>query len=318
MNHSIFKVNDEPYCVWEVSLRDRCNEYLNGIDTGYFDYQLSVHGQAEDEKRASVALKTTLHHAQETLFSMIGAYVQAADCPYAWLAKCSNGELREVVRKISTEDSSLFCKLPLDSISWTEIAAHIFRCYMPDTDKNAKTIELFSDFWRQLSQEFLEQEYIDEYNSIKHGFRVLPGGFSLSIGAEHVYGVSPPPNEMQTIAHSDFGVTYFRLETLGSGKKNRSIRSRRTSVNWNMSQVIVLIQLISMSICNLTTALKIVNGAQPGSCSFVRPEDDDFFDIPWRHAVSVKNFNMDFNITSEHVKCLSKDEINEIICRDRS
>lgn len=108
MHNSIFVVNEEPYCIWEVDLPERNMEFLNGIDVEYFDYAIKVHLEAEDEKRASIGLRTTLHHAIETLFSLLGAYIQAPDCAYAWIAKCSNKELRSVVTKVSGLRNSLF------------------------------------------------------------------------------------------------------------------------------------------------------------------------------------------------------------------
>lgn len=72
MQNSIFVVNEEPYCIWEVDLPGRNIEFLDGIDTEYFDYVLKVHAETEDEKRASIALRTALHHATEAMFSLWG------------------------------------------------------------------------------------------------------------------------------------------------------------------------------------------------------------------------------------------------------
>ena len=48
-------------------------EFLNGIDVEYFDYAIKAHLETDDEKRASIALRTISHHAIETLFSLLGA-----------------------------------------------------------------------------------------------------------------------------------------------------------------------------------------------------------------------------------------------------
>lgn len=43
MQNSIFVVNEEPYCILEVDLLERNNEFLDGIDTEYFDSSCSLH-----------------------------------------------------------------------------------------------------------------------------------------------------------------------------------------------------------------------------------------------------------------------------------
>ncbi len=73
MDSSIFVVNQEPYCIWEIDVQERNKEFLNGIDTDFFDYIVELHLNADDEKRASIALRSTLHHAMETMFSLLGA-----------------------------------------------------------------------------------------------------------------------------------------------------------------------------------------------------------------------------------------------------
>lgn len=138
MQSSIFIVNEEPYCIWEVDLPERNMEFLDGIDTEYFDYVLKVHVEAEDEKRASIALRTTLHHAMETMFSLLGAYIQAPDCVHAWIAKCSNKDLRDFVDKIGHFRNNFFTKLNIENVSWGNVADSVFRCYLPETEKTER------------------------------------------------------------------------------------------------------------------------------------------------------------------------------------
>ncbi|HXF90342.1 MAG TPA: hypothetical protein VNJ29_00265, partial [Candidatus Nitrosotenuis sp.] len=287
LQNTIFVVNEEPYCIWEVDLPGRNKEFLNGIDTDYFDYLVKVHVESNDEKRAGIALRSTLHHAMETLFSLLGAYIQAPDCTYAWIAKCKNSELRDLVSKIDRSNRPLFTKLNIDKVSWEAVAKCIFHRYMPQTQKNEEMTRLSAMLWRRLGHEFTDQIHIDEYNSLKHGFRVRSGGFSLGVGIEHEYGVPPPPEEMKMIGGSEFGTSFFNIEAVGKVKRNRSIRSRRTSINWKIEKIILLIQLISMSITNVVSALKIANGVDPSTCKFNRPSKDSDFETPWQYSPAV-------------------------------
>ena len=122
-------------------------------------------------------------------------------------------------------------------VSWETVAKSVFQRYMPNTERNVETVEAFTSLWQELAIEFSNKDHINEYNSIKHGFRVRSGGFALSIGLEQEYGVPPPSKEMQLVGKSDFGSTIFNIETIGDAKGNRNIRSRRASINWSIVSV---------------------------------------------------------------------------------
>lgn len=294
MQNSVFVVNKEPYCIWEVDVIERNKEFLKGIDPDYFSYLAEVHLNADDEKRAAVAIRAAFHHALETLFSLFGAYTQAPDCAYAWVAKCSNNQLRKFVTDVNSGKNSLFTKLNIDRVTWSEISKSVFSSYLPNTDKNKRTCKLFEKLWGRLASEFLNDAHIDEYNSIKHGFRVRSGGFSLAVGLEHEYGVSPPQDEMKCISHSEHGTTIIKLEPITPSKGNRSYRSIRHSLNWRIEKTALLLQFASMSINNITSALKISNGIDAGSCKFTRPSEDDDFETPWSYSTGVTSSNMDY------------------------
>jgi hypothetical protein len=316
MDSSIFFVNQEPYCIWEINVQERNKEFLNGIDTDFFDYVVELHLNAEDKKRASIALRSTLHHAMETMFSLLGAYIQAPDCVYAWITKCSNRDLRELIDSVGRYNNSIRSKLLIEEISWEEISKSIFRGYLPESEKNEKTTKLFAELWSSLAQEFLEQSHIDEYNSIKHGFRIRSGGFSLAIGIEHEYGITPPIEEMKSLGHSEHGTTYFKVEPIGEVQGNRSLRSRRNSLNWSVEKTALLIQLVAMSILNVTSALKIANGIEASTCKFSRPVKDDDFKKPWSFSTGVTSSSMDSVIRENEIISFTKSEllnrINEI------
>jgi len=273
VENSIFVVNEEPYCIWEVNLLERNNEFLDGIDTEYFDYVFKVHTEADDENRASIALRATLHHAIETMFSLLGAYIQAPYCVHAWIAKCSNKDLRELIEKISSCRNNIFTKLNIERVTWECIAEDMFR-HLPGTEENKQTAKLFASFWKRLAHEYIDKDHIDEYNSIKHGFRIRSGGFAIAVGIEPEPGVSPPPEEMKLVGKSDYGTSFFRIEPIGEGKRNRSLRSRKIQLNWTIEKTSLLLELVSISIKNITSSLKIINGAKAGTYEYFLPPDD--------------------------------------------
>jgi len=309
MQSSVFAVNDEPFCLWEVDLAARNRAFLDGIDPDYFDYVLQAHINTEDEKRALVAIRLSLHHSTEAMFSLLGAFVQAPGCPYAWIAKCSTGELREFAERVSREDASLITQLNIPSISWPAVASAVFATYQPGTERQTETIKRFAHLWGALTAELTSQANIDEYNAMKHGFRARPGGFGLAVGAEPAYGVPPPEAEMKTLGHSSFGATFLKIEPLGSARGSRHIRSRQTSVNWSLERVVLLHQLVYMSINNVVSALKVVNGYAPSSCRFLRPENDSDFEQPWVHSTGITSINFDHVLDEKLLPALSKADL---------
>ena len=309
MQSSVFAVNDEPYCLWEADLVERNRTFLDGIDPEYFDYLLQTHTNTEDERRALVAIRLSLHHATEAMFSLLGAFVQAPDCSYAWIAKCSNQELREFVERVNRQDASLIIKLNIQSMSWHAVSTAVFATYQPGTERQAETIRRFARLWGALTEELTNQTHIDEYNAFKHGFRARQGGFALAVGVEPSYGVSPPASEMRTLGQSAFGATFLKIEPFGSTKGTRHIRSRQTSVNWSLERIVLLQQLVYMSINNIVSALKVVNGNTPSICRFLRPEQDPDFDEPWAHSTGITSVNFDYVLDDSQLPAVSKADL---------
>lgn len=282
MERSIFFVNDEPYCLWNPQLDSEAQSFLTSFDTEYFQYLLDTHLKADDEARAAISLRIAYHHGMETLFSLLGTLLQAPRAPQAWLAKCSNSQLRDVIRRISSNDNTLERGVTLSCISWQELAKASLNWYRAGTPRQKESIDLFGALWTRLSREYLDQDRIDEFNSIKHGFRVSSGGFGLRIGLEHEYGASPPDNEMTTIAHSEFGTSFRKVPPSSNKPKDRSLQVEHVSINWSIDNVIRSLQLVSISIGNVIGALRILNGDPSDKILFTRPEQDVAFTAPWK------------------------------------
>jgi hypothetical protein len=230
---TIYSVLDEPYCLWEIDLAKRNLEFLSGIDAEYFGYlpetRIDALNDKETANRAGASLRLGFYNGAETLFSLIGGLLQAPDCVYAWVAQCTTGQLRWLLRRMQSYDAQLPLKVKLENLSWDTIAKAVLQPSNSDPAKVTRNGELFSRLWARLAS-----EYVKEYNSLKHGFRVSHGGFRLAVGLEHEQGVAPPSGEMYSLEGSDFGSTFYVLEHIGGDSKaNRSRRSRRVSVNWS-------------------------------------------------------------------------------------
>jgi len=316
MENIIFQVNEEPYCIWEHDIKQRNLEFLNGIDAEYFDYMLHALLATDDEKRASVGLRVIHHHAVETFFSLIGALIQAPNCVYAWVAKCSTPELRKVVEKIGMENigmqkEALPHQLNVEHVSWQVISELVFSHYLPGTEKNKITAGLFATLWQRLAYNFLNESHIDEYNSLKHGFRIKSGGFAIAVGIEHEPGVACPPEEMKMIGGSEFGASFIMVEPVGGNKKNRCLKSKRTSLNWAIEETSLLLQLTAMSISNVLSLLKIHNGEKANEITFLRPTDDADFERAWSYSPSVLKGGINMVIDEAAIPFQSKKDLLE-------
>lgn len=313
MQNAVFMVNDKPYCIWDIDLKERNSKFLESIDPEYFEYSLETHMATTDKKRAAISLRSTLHHAMETFFSLLGAFLQAPDCAYAWISKCENSDLRKLLDRINSSDDSVFRKLNMESLSWNGIARCVYRAYKPGTERQQKAIDLFAKLWENLSIEFLDPNHRDEYNAIKHGFRLQSGGFAFSFAPEDGTGKPPSDDKFTLLGSSDTGSSFLRVKRSDSSRKNRSLIAERVHLNWSLDKVNLLIQAISVSILNLTSAMKIANGFNAKECRFASFVDDADFEAPWKHTVGVTSLTMPNTYDKDKVISISEEELMQTI-----
>lgn len=310
MQSTAFAVADEPYLIWESDLQERTREFLEGFDVEYFSYLLKVHTEAEDENRSAVAIRHALHHANETLFALLGALVQAPDCPYAWIARCKNVQLRAVVRRVCDGDPTLLCKFQLNGIGWGQLAKLIFANFEPGTEHQQKIVDGFSGFWARMARELLSETNVEEYNASKHGFRTRPGGFEIKIGPAATSGDQPPEKEMKSLGKSKFGAMFYKVDRIEQNG-GRHLSSRRMAVNWSFERDALLLQLVQMSIQNTIAALKIANKIPPNTCQFVWPSDEDAFNLPWKHSPGLINATFSSPVDPESLPMISRTELTQ-------
>lgn len=313
MKHTIFVVNKEPYCIWEADLLEKNQTFLKSIDVDYFDYMLSCHQAGDDDKRAAIALRSAMYHAMETMYSLIGAYVQGPLCAYAWIAKCSNVELRTFVKSVSKQESNIPSVLKLSALNWQNIALAIFDQATGDQDKNEHTASFYAKFWKRVSSEFLDQDCIDENNSIKHGFRVKSGGFRMNVRIQEQPNVQPVKGRVHAFAGSDYGTSFHRVLQANSIKGNRSLISEEKSLNWKLENVVAMIELMSASITNIVSALKIANNIPADECRFLHIESEKETEKPWSHRPDIVVMSMQTGTSGFKIPNFNKDELLNIL-----
>lgn len=290
-----FAVGDNPFCCWEYDHRERNLEYLQGIDTGYFStiagiLAAEIETNSESEWSASIAIRALYQQAIEALMSLLGAMIQAPGCVAAWIGKCRTQDLEEIVGRLAI-GHSLLTQSGQQRLTFATLAGRTHRYAWTTESGDDSTAARFGLLWARLSVEFLDPTARAEYNAIKHGHRVSPGGFVMSIGTEEGSGVPAPAEAMRSIGGSRHGSRFFKVEQVGETTWN--IRARRTSINWSVEALIQRLHLISLSITNVVAALQCEEGVNLRELEFERPIDPAVFDMAWAHVIGVRHSSLD-------------------------
>lgn len=305
-----FIANTKPYACWDWDLNQKNIEFLEGIDAEYFRYIAEAHAEhleGENRHRAALALRISYSQALEALMALLCASVQAPNCVIGWMLSYNNSDLKNVVKKISNQ-KEVYTRLKGRPISWELIAQYIHSNLSFDQLKKEWIIKGFGKLWRKFANDFLDDKFSMEYNGAKHGLRTRPGGFSLAIGFQDAPNVPVSPDKMQSLGGSKYGTSYFTREKLVENDRI-NFRPRRQSRNWDPYNFINGLGLLSVSINNVISYLRILNKFDPKNCRFITPNDKDFADAPWMKSVGVINFDFDKVITPEKVKPVTKEEI---------
>lgn len=301
-----FTVDESPHCVWDCDPRQLNIDYLNSIDPSYFERLAKFYGQhleGEERQHAAIALRMAYSQGLESLFALICAAVQSPDCVVGWLLQYKITELESVVKKIS-DWHRVNSKVKLDRITWESLAAAFTPFNTGDAEKDARIKGLFATLWSRFAHDFLDEKKRGEYNSIKHGLRIYMGGFSFAMGLEDTPGVPAPPERMQLVEQSDFGSSYYVAERL----HKHNLRIRRQSVNWNPENFFHALSLISTSMTNVLGWLKAVNGVPTSEITFLCPDDESYFEEPWKRGSSM-SVSMNSTIDPSFITPRTKDEI---------
>lgn len=309
----VFAVGQHPYCCWGFDHDDRTLEFLDGLDTGFFKAIATVLAEqleSGDPHAASVALRVSYHQGLETLFSLLAASAQAPAAVPAWIASCRTDDLRQVVGFLR-DGKAILTQAGRARVSFLEISRFVHRCAWPSETGDGSTATDFARFWQRLSREFLDETSRSEYNALKHGSRVLPGGFTLAIGNEGTPGVAAPADALRPLGGSEFGATFFATERVGASKHH--VGTRRMSVNWSPLALAQRLVLVSMSISNVVGGLRCALGADPSDVQFTRPDPRTAFEAVWERDPSVTSTGIDRLVQIDPSDELSKDELLEIL-----
>ena len=305
-----FVIDETPFACWDWELHKKNLEFLEGIDSEYFRYIVDCNIdklEGDLKHQAATSLRLAYSHGLETLFALLCSAAQAPQCSVGWVLNYRNIDLINLVKKISKQEP-IYTRFKEPPITWNVLANHIHANLGYEKEKKEWIQEGFGQAWSWFASEFTDDNFTLEYNGIKHGLRVRPGGFYLAVGHEDTPGVPAPPEKMMSLGGSTYGSSYFVKEHVVSANKI-NFRPRRHARNWSPQNLANGLILISMSINNVVSWLGIVNGVRPDKCKFVNPSSRQEFEAPWEETVGVTHTSFDLVIKEEQLSPFSKEDI---------
>jgi len=291
--HSVFAVGERPLCVWDAELEEHNRSFCAAMKPEWFINSIAHHLEGLDletineiEQDSALALRFAYHHALETFFALLFAAVQAPYAVPAWLALYDMKDLISLIQQMNYRGRILNA-WGVARPSWDDLAL-MFNGTWRDKENGADTIDGFARSWQRLAYEFIDEDGRAEFNSVKHGFRARPGGFTLRVGVEESLGTAAPPEAMQTVGSSKHGSSIFTLEPLpkkASRRKAAHYHMRRHSLNWTPLSTFGKLQILVVSMTNILAALQVRNGAAPGTVLFNRLVNAEDYWKPWSKSV---------------------------------
>jgi hypothetical protein len=305
-----FAIDSRPFCVWDVDHASRSTEFLRTVDPNYFTYLARLHikeMECNDRHEAALGLRIAYSHGLETLFAFLCACIQAPDCVFGWLSKYRTEELYSVVDAIS-KGRSVLSKLNLQPVTWEGLGLMIHAgLKMPDKEKETQVKAGFGRLWRRFARDFLDKGSQTEYNSMKHGLRVGPGGLTIAAGEETAPGIPCPPEKMAVVGSSEFGSTFLVLAPLPDSKTN--FRLIRRFPNWCPSNLFFGLNFISMSLKNVVRWLRVQLREDCQAIPIYSPSDLSMFEGPWRETPGILDASFEFPADVPRIPRLSNEEI---------
>jgi len=311
MQYSKFVVDESPFCVWEWDLQSRNLSFIESVDSSYFEHLANLYFNAlennEEKQYAALSFRIAYSHSLETFLAFLFSAIQAPDCVVGWTHKYQIQHLRSLIEKVNNRQK-LLTKVEIKPVTWESIAHAILAFHLEDKEKENRIKDNYARAWRQLANDFANVSFSKEYNSIKHGLRVRTGGFSLAIGAEDTPGAPAAPSKMKLLGESEYGSTFYSIEDFDK----YNFRLCHNSRNWQLEKFYYGLYLLSYSLHNVLTFLKIANGVKPETVEFSWPIDDELYDFPWKMLPSITQISMHNIISKEQINLQTKQDIISI------
>ena len=314
MQFSKFAIDENPWCLWDVDLKQNNLHFLNSIDPEFFEYLSKAYVKSntsdDENNKIALALRMTYSQGLETFFAFLFAAIQAPDCPLGWLHKYWPSDIESLLNKIHNRQPVL-SKLDIIPFTWQNIADKILIYFtINDKDKERRLKQGFASTWEHFAEDFLEPSFRPEYNSIKHELQVGSGGFKIQAGREITPGVPVPATHL--LAKTEYGSKFYTVEALdaeAADKSRRQLLLTQHFRSWQPEKFHLGIYLISLSLQNVLSFLKIISGAEPSHVQFSWPSDETHFTAPWVTNINSSGMGLDIGAMPMQITPFTKEQI---------
>ena len=255
----------------------------------------------------ALAIRTQYGQCLETHQALLFAAVQAPHCVFAWMNSYNGADLAWLTRSLrdGVPISSIFGN---EKISLPNLVTNGFLSSLQISDKlkEAAIKGHYVEWFRFCCDVFVDASWRSEYNAAKHGLRLSSGGFSLSIGFEDIPGVPAPPERMRSVMSSKFGSSTVRLERASA---NVSVAVTET-IGWDLETLVAGIRLMRMSMDNIRSYARILNGVPADKVQFVWPDVLETFDGAMRRTAPRTAFRNSF--PHDQIPVLDADQLRSL------
>jgi hypothetical protein len=301
-----FCVDDIPQCVYDSGIRDLNEEYLNSINPKFYEFiaqqnsNILKNNDADKESKqfAAILLRNYYSQALETLFALIFATLQSPNCVLVWMLRYSNRDLYNLVKKVN-ENRPIKIRFTIkEKFSW-ETVVRIILYYVPGSEAKQELVKNFTGLLSSFANDYLDQEVKSEYNSVKHGFRTRPGGFTATMK-------SPESGNNIPLSQSEFGSGFYTADDI-KGKKNQ-YSLRMHALNWNPENNFYGLHFVSLLINNLLLYLKRLNNIKTDGLIY-KTVSKEQVNLPWGKMSGSASFSIGLSMKVELMDPINKDEI---------
>lgn len=310
-----FCVYNDPYCVYSYDSSIN-SDYIKRIDPEFYQFisekNSSIIESEESENNAKLyaALSLRSYYAQglETLFSLVGATLQAPGCIPGWMIKYRNNQLYELISDIHNNKPIKVRFEDINIVNWETVVKIVFSFFFKEyPEKENDVLKSNSQLLKNLAEDFLDKQLQLEYQSIKHGFRNSAGGSKVIVRETNREGRFVENSEWKSLFNSQYGSSYVIEEKIVNSKIHFGLN--RNYVNWNWEQLAEGLILISLFIENLKTFLTTFNKIKVEKISYSVLPDPQDYQSPWDKLVGSGSFKINQKLNLTGVKLISKEEI---------
>lgn len=265
-----FLILERAVAVIGLNLKASTEEFVASLDGEFWNHQLALIEAVplQDLPYAHAAfVRMAVSHADEHLFGLIFAVLQAPHCPNLWLSRYKSEELYELVRRTLNGDS-----FPSQIHLLKPGFAGVVEAVWPNFDEEKARLTTIA-LIRHANRLVCELSR-DEYNSLKHGLRAHMGSFSLSF-APGSSDKKPNPEDYINISDSERGCRYLAFDKI-DGSKNQ-FTSKLVYSNWDLLEFRAAIALTALFVINIGVALRIRHKF-PGLCEYKFYSNTDVYE----------------------------------------